>query len=190
MQKASVLPFFGPGKNKKDPFSDVLHCMILSFCDGNYDSQPRHKYVRNKLENLFPHNLSPQSGVHIASVFITTLLCHTCHVITILCHSPLLIWANTHSTEMPPQELTLPQNKDASTNVDVAVKYWLLDYVDRNNSGKGNITGDRSVLLDRGFLVRQNIDGYYMASSLLNTRPGKRIINLIVAIGNWSCFWV
>ena len=96
--------------------------MILSFCDGNYDSQPRHKYVRNKLENLFPHNLSPQSGVHIASVFITTLLCHTCHVITILCHSPLLIWA-THSTEMPPQELTLPQNKDDSTNVDVAVKY-------------------------------------------------------------------
>ena len=122
MQKASVLPFFGPGKNKKDPFSDVLHCMILSFCDGNYDSQPRHKYVRNKLENLFPHNLSPQSGVHIASVFITTLLCHTCHVITILCHSPLLIWANTQSTEMPPQELTLPQNKDASTNVDIAVK--------------------------------------------------------------------
>ena len=77
MQKASVLPFFGPGKNKKDPFSDVLHCMILSFCDGNYDSQPRHKYVRNKLENLFPHNLSPQSGVHIASVFITIPdICH------------------------------------------------------------------------------------------------------------------
>jgi len=24
------------------------------------------------------------------------------------------------STEMPPQELALPQNKDASTNVDVA----------------------------------------------------------------------